>query len=96
MTNKKSWNDKCTNLALAILKTSGYFYELPYLTIDFFSTTENEELSFWLISGLLADKLVAPFLKMKPEYGYELHLFIIANITKHRFSELQLMSFNDI
>jgi hypothetical protein len=79
---------KITNVDLVVCKEFGYFPEVIILTRQILDIVQNEEQVFWIISSLLSQPWVTPFIHKESIYRYNFHIFAITHIVKFQHTEI--------
>lgn len=85
---------KVMNVVLTICEQIEYFPGLSLLTMEICRLIENEEKAFWILTGLLSQPWVTPFISKNKIYGLEFHLYAIAYIIKSSFKDLPNKNIN--
>lgn len=94
--NNSELRTKAMNICMYISNIHGYFKELPMLSIQLLHIINNEETAFWIANSLLSQPWISSFISGNSFYGLEFHLFEIFYLLKKLFSEIVIVTEDDL
>ena len=75
-----NWENAAENICLCVCNQVGNFPGLPLIAIGLLMIIEDEEITFWVIMGVIYQPWFFPFIDKNGIYGLEFHLYILSRL----------------